>query len=207
MVNKILYYIDGDIWFHHNESIIAFDIVLSGKYELESYDTNNFMMFYDNNRVIGVGLQSELGNEPFLKYSGDLSILNCKIVTTDNKIVNITPKKKRPETFGMLFDNFEKTQRTFEDFTEDGIFGEIPDKTKINIITKNLHTSGGEYLLNGKDYNGFYHLHYTGVAMTGKEHGEDSIELKVKDEKPKTKLLNQIRNIRMRNQNDSGSTY
>ena len=65
-----IYYGDGDIRIKFNKPISAFDIILVGTYTLESYNPNNFIISYNNGRVLGVGLGSTLGENAFLKYKG-----------------------------------------------------------------------------------------------------------------------------------------
>ena len=63
-----------------------------------------------------------------------------------------------------------------------------------NIITKNLHTEGGHFLLNGVDYTGDYHLHHTGEAMTGADHSDSSEVLTIIGREKRTKQI--IRTIK-----------
>ena len=70
-MNRIEYG-NGDISIDIGNSVKGFDILLSGTYELESHDISNFLISYNNGRLIGVGLGSTLGVAPFLKYIGDL---------------------------------------------------------------------------------------------------------------------------------------
>ena len=74
------------------------------------------------------------------------------------------------------------------------IFGEIPNKRSVNLITKNLHTKGGEFVLNKGDYKGDYHLHHTGEAMTGADHSDSSEVLTIIGREKRTKQI--IRTIK-----------
>ena len=173
-LNRYIYYGNGDISIQYSNPIKAFDIKLKGIYNLESYEIDNFLINYNNQRLIGVSLGGELGNNPFLKYTGDLQILECKIITSDMKKVNIAPKMLRLDTFQSTIDSFDGKNINFEDMNHIGVVGDIPKKIKINLITKNLHTEGEQYTLDGQNYKGYYHLHHNGVAMTGKDHNESS---------------------------------
>ena len=68
MYNKIEYG-DGDIKIDIGSSVVGFDIILSGTYELESYNPDNFLISYNKGKLIGVGLGSTLGETEFLKYT------------------------------------------------------------------------------------------------------------------------------------------
>ena len=189
MYNKIEYG-DGDIRIDIGSSVIGFDIILSGTYELESYSPHNFYINYNKGRLMGIGLGSTLGESAFLKYTGDLRINSCKVITSDRDIINLMPKLIRNDKFGHVRNAFEGENLKFENLDNIGIVGKIPNKTTVKIITKNLTANIGQYTLNGEDYVGDYHLHHTGVAMTGADHTEDSEVLTIKNK------IKRIRNIR-----------
>jgi len=191
MYNKIEYG-DGDIKIDIGNSVIGFEIILSGTYELESYNPDNFLISYNKGRLIGVGLGSTLGESAFLKYTGNLKVRICKIVTTDMKIINLMPKLIRNDKFNYVGNAFDGENLKFENLDNIGVVGEIPNKTTVKIITKNLTANIGQYTLHGKDYAGDYHLHHTGVAMTGADHTEDSEILTIKN---KIKRIKNIRNV------------
>ena len=187
-----IYYGDGDIRIQTTMSIKAFDIKIAGTYSLESYNPENFLINYNNGRVIGVGLGSVLGEGAFLKYTGDLRILSCKVVTSENEMINLIPKLVRNDKFDVVRNDFSGENIKFEDLDKVGVVGDIPTKTTINIVTKNFNTKGGEYTLDGKDYVGDYHIHYTGVAMTGSDHTEDSEVLELRNKKQRIKTISGV---------------
>ena len=187
-----IYYGDGDIRIKTTMPIKAFDIKFEGTYSLESYNPEKFLINYNNGRVIGVGLGSVLGEGAFLKYTGDLRILSCKVVTSENEMINLIPKLVRNDKFDVVRNDFSGENIKFEDLDKVGVFGDIPTKTTINIVTKNFNTKGGEYTLNGKDYVGDYHIHYTGVAMTGSDHTEDSEVLELRNKKQRIKTISGV---------------
>ena len=187
-----IYYGDGDIRIETTMPIKAFDIKFAGTYSLESYNPENFLINYNNGRVIGVGLGSVLGEGAFLKYTGDLKILICKVVTSKNEMINLIPKLVRNDKFDVVRNDFSGENIKFEDLDKVGVIGDIPTKTTINIVTKNFNTKGGEYTLDGKDYVGDYHIHYTGVAMTGSDHTEDSEVLELRNKKQRIKTISGV---------------
>ena len=200
-----IYYGEGDIFIEYSEPISAFDIKFDGIYELESYNPDNFLMNYNNGRLIGVGLGSTLGEDPFLKYTGDLRIKECKIVTSNMEIFSLSSRKTPEDYFKKNRNDFDGEQTKFENLDNIGIVGKIPKKIKINIITKNQHTKGGDYTLNGTDYKGYYHLHHTGIAMSGAEHTEDSETLELKDKRKRTRAT--LRTTRTIRSTSTGGTY
>tara|TARA_R110002020_G_scaffold45478_3_gene130009 strand:- start:1562 stop:2194 length:633 start_codon:yes stop_codon:yes gene_type:complete len=187
-----IYYGDGDIKIKSSTNIKAFDIRLDGVYDLQSYNPNNFLINYNNNRVLGVGLGSMLGEDAFLKYTGDLKIITCKVVTSENEMINLIPKLTRRDKFNCVRNDFDGENLKFEDLNKVGVVGKIPSKKTVNIITKNFNTKGNQFLLNNKDYIGDYHIHHTGVAMTGAEHTKDSEVLELRD---RERRLNNIKNV------------
>ena len=189
MYNKIEYG-DGDIRIDIGSSVIGFDIILSGTYELESYSPHNFYINYNKGRLIGVGFGSTLGESAFLKYTGDLKIQRCVVIKDSREKVFLKPLRRTLDTFNAVENDFDGENLKFENLDYVGIVGKIPNKTTVKIITKNLTANIGQYTLNGEDYVGDYHLHHTGVAMTGADHTEDSEVLTIKNK------IKRIRNIR-----------
>ena len=55
MYNKIEYG-DGDIRIDIGSSVIGFDIILSGTYELESYSPHNFYINYYNTKLFNFSI-------------------------------------------------------------------------------------------------------------------------------------------------------
>ena len=195
MYNKIEYG-DGDIRIDIGSSVIGFDIILSGTYELESYNPHNFYINYNKGRLMGFGFGSTLGESAFLKYTGDLRINLCKVITSDKNIINLMPKLIRNDKFNYVRNAFDGENLKFENLDNVGIVGKIPNKTTVKIITKNLTATIGQYTLNGGDYVGDYHLHHTGVAMTGADHTEDSEVLTIKNRRKRIrKIRNAVRKI------------
>ena len=194
---NVIYYGDGEITIICDESILGFHIEFEGNYNIESYNPENFLISYNNGTMVGVGLGTELGGNPFLKYTGDLRIKECKVVTPNMEYLNIIPKLIRNDKFNANDINFNRESLKFEDLNRDGVFGYIPMKSKVKIITKNLNTKGSQYKLDGEDYIGDYHLHHTGVAMTGSDHTEDSEALELTNKKQRIKrIINTIRRQR-----------
>ena len=62
----------------------------------------------------------------------------------------------------------------------------------INQRASSYTSTGGEYTLDGKDYVGDYHIHYTGVAMTGSDHTEDSEVLELRNKKQRIKTISGV---------------
>ena len=132
---------DCEISINIGDTIIGFDILLSGKYELEQIDIPNFMMTYKNNRVIGIGFGSKLGRKPFLKYTGVLSIMKCIVVTETMEKIHILPSS-RVDTFNHTFDNIDGVNTKFEDMSNNHLVGDLPRKTKATFNNDNIYIDG-----------------------------------------------------------------
>ena len=132
---------DGLISINIGDRVIGFDILLLGKYELEQIEIPNFMMKYNNHRIIGVGFGAKLGTEPFLKYTGALSITKCNVVTESMEKINILPSS-RVDTFHHTFDNFDGVNTKFEDMSNNHLVGDLPRKTKATFNNDNIYIDG-----------------------------------------------------------------
>ena len=132
---------DGEISINIGDIVIGFDILLTGKYELEQVDVPNFMMKYNDHRVIGVGFGSTLGKAPFLKYTGFLSIRKCEVVTESMEKLNIL-SSSRVDSFLYTFDDFDGVNTKFEDMNKNQVVGKIPKKIKTTFNNDNIYING-----------------------------------------------------------------
>ena len=132
---------DGEISINIGDTIIGFDILLSGKYELEQIDIPNFMMTYKNNRIIGIGFGSKLGRKPFLKYTGVLSIMKCIVVTESMEKIHILPSS-RVDVFYKTFDDLDGVNTKFEDMGKTHLVGDLVKKTKTTFNNDNIYIKG-----------------------------------------------------------------
>ena len=186
-IYPILYYGNGNIYIEKGDRIIGFDITLNGKYIINS-STDTFTMFSNKTRIIGFSLNnSAIGEEPFLTYTGDLTIKKVKLVSDDFKIVVPSVKLLNIDKFGRFEGEIEYTDMTFDELNRGKEVGTIPKIRKTEWVNKNFHTEGGEFLLNNKNYTGDYHLHSNGKAMTGSDHTENSEELILQDKQKNIK--------------------
>ena len=171
-------YGDGNISLNAKSTIMGIDIRVSGRYVLESYDIPGFIMSYKNNCIIGISTDGGLKNGPFLKYSGDLRIMNCDII--DDKLAKTTIKLDyENNNFEHVNIEWQSISDKWEDLNKGNIFGEIPKQTSVNIITKNLHVTTDKFILNNNYYKGAFHLN-NGKTMTGAEPDKNSKHLNIK---------------------------
>ena len=136
-------YGNGEVFIDIGESVIGFEILLAGTYELESYDITNFIMKYNNHKVIGVGLGSKLGKQSFLKYTGDLKILKCVVIKDNLEKVQLYIDY-RDDKFSKILDNFDGANTNFEDMNNSNIYGEIPAKIKTTFKNNKIYDKYGK---------------------------------------------------------------
>ncbi len=136
-------YGNGEVFIDIGESVVGFEMQLAGLYELESYDITNFIMMYNNHKVIGVGLGSKLGNQPFLKYTGDLKILKCVVIKDNLEKVYLQTFGKT-NSFSKTFNSFDGENDNFENLNFNGIVGEIPAKIKTTFKNNKIYDKDGK---------------------------------------------------------------
>ena len=173
-----IYYNDGTLWV--NREIKAFDIILRGSYYLKSYNPNKFLMTINKNRVTGISLGGTINQSPFLEYKGYLVVVSGKILDINNNIYPVVPRKQYEDKFSKLFISLDSINEKFENLNR-GDVKYNPEKFTRPIVQKkskweldNLHTSGGEFFLNGKTYIGDYHIHQDFTIMIGEKYTEKS---------------------------------
>ena len=136
-------YANGEVFIDIGENIIGFDILLSGKYELESVDITNFIIKYNKHRVIGIGINKTLGKEAFLKYKGDFRILKCVAVKDNLEKVYLQPYG-RTDAYMHNFNNFDGENENFEDLDFNGVEDYLPTKIKTTFLNEKIYDKDGK---------------------------------------------------------------
>ena len=189
MIRPIIYYGDGNINIKYKFDIMAFDMKITGKYNLETYENSNFIITEKKGRIIGFSMGTPLGEGNFLKYEGNLKISSCKIVGSDLKKYSAIPTLRTYNEFRKIRDNFDGKTDKFEDLTQSYTVGKELTKTSVKWTNKGIHTKGGELTLNGKYYIGDCHIHSDGTIMTGIEHTDKSEILELKGLKERQRRI------------------
>lgn len=176
-----LIYGNGEMVISQGERVIGFDIKLKGNYIAESYEIPNFMIMSSNDRIIGVGLGSALGGDPFLKYSGDLKVRTC-IIVDNNMNKKIIGQYLEKNSFEEMRSSFNSVSQKFEDLNKGSLVGDsIGNVQEIKTINKNLNTKGDQFRFQGEDYIGDYYIDSDGIAKSGV--GSEQKILKIKNKR------------------------
>tara|TARA_Y100001973_G_C5207030_1_gene342243 strand:+ start:2049 stop:2567 length:519 start_codon:yes stop_codon:yes gene_type:complete len=120
---------NGKISIPIGQNVVGLDIKLSGQYELEYITKSNFYIDYSDNRIIGFGVGTKLGISTFLEYTGNLKIINCKVVKDNLKVVELLPYYQI-DKFNKNHSTFDGSQGLIENLSKDNVFGTIPQKIK-----------------------------------------------------------------------------
>lgn len=138
-----LEYGNGEVLIKNGNSVKGFDILIEGKFEVESLDPHNFMIINKGNRIMGVAIGSNLGNDPFLKYTGDLKIIRC-IIVTDNLNKKYIETSYPKDTFDSIGGTFSTLNEDFESLDKDNKHGTVPKVSKKTFLNKNLTDKDGK---------------------------------------------------------------
>ena len=133
------------------ESIIAFDITLSGLYHIEAYDNENFYITYENHRIIGVGFNSTISNNPFIKYTGKLNIIKGVGINTNKEKQILFPWTDRVDSFQDTKNTFDGEGLFFDAIDNTTIIENVPKKIKSKFLNKTLKNINDEGLYKNKN--------------------------------------------------------
>ena len=189
-----LYYGNGNCTIEDGAENIGIVITYKGAIEINDLTPDGYAIAAGNNKII-IFFYKETGIVlgDLFSYIGTLNILKVEISGVDG-IIRATIHK--------VMDYSELLNAKAEDMTtisEDLSAGYTSHRKIAKTVLKqkiipNLHTSDGAlyYLPDDTVYSGDYHIHLTdNTVMTGGEHTDDSILLKIK-------VMRKRKNIRKR---------
>ena len=161
--------------------LISLQINYKGAVHITDKTQESHIVVASNKKILIVPVAQADALTNLFDYVGEIKILSVKGVTSDNKLVSVTPIKQihHPE---YMESNAEDMTLLSEEMNADYIYRQRVNKTKvINNILKNQQSKGEYYLQDGSSYIGAYHIHIeTGNAMTGGDHSKDSQDLYIK---------------------------
>ena len=176
-----IYYGNGEVRLEGANNLAAFDIRFKGNIVAESQLPSSWSMMNNKKRIIGFNL-GDLQPELLFTYEGELRILSCKLVDRELNEYRANPTVEGLGFWGSLNTKFEEFTQYPEDYDGTYVTGSIPKTTSIHQV--NLLTKQGEWFLeDGTPYNGEYHLHGNGQAMTLSKHTKESKNIFRKDAK------------------------
>ena len=177
------------------DAIAAIDIYFSGNMVAESMLPSDWQLMATDNRIICVSFGTA-NPELLFSYTGLISISGAMVYGRDLKKTGVpivvegidrwTSHKGKFSDDGSSWDTLGKTHEA----PLQGVIG-------ATITRNNLLTNPNEFFLaDGLPYEGEYHQHQDGQAMTGAKHTDDSIEIYRKD--GNGKILNLRKGISLR---------
>ena len=158
------------------------EIAFSGKIHAESLLPESWQLFANNKKIICLNLGDSDASE-IINFEGEINIHN--VYMYDGNSVRYKAKViiERANTWEEYNDRFDLSSEYYENlFVKGSVSSGVIKSTKI--VRNNLNTSGNEfYLVDGSSYQGDYHMHEDGQAMTGGVHNMQSVNIYRKDSK------------------------
>tara|TARA_Y100000310_G_scaffold28960_2_gene27538 strand:+ start:721 stop:1296 length:576 start_codon:yes stop_codon:yes gene_type:complete len=163
-------------------NVTGIEIRYTGVIEITKTCGDDCLFIARNNGIIIVSFTGGILNDLFT-YTGELKINS--VIAADNNAEKISCTIKRVMDYAELLNtNAEDMTSKSEDLKAGHKHKGKPRKTIVfdNII-KNQHTKthdGNLYLEDGSLYDGYFHVHPSGRAMTGSSHTKNSRQLNIK---------------------------
>jgi carbon monoxide dehydrogenase subunit G len=162
------------------QNVAGIEIYYNGKMYAESQLPDDWILSSNASKIVCFSLGDSVP-ELLLNYSGLINIKGGKVFD----------KNLAEYSINVLIEDVDKWTNFNIDFDKNTQYWEGLNSTHIaehsikhsSIVKNNLKTNNEEfYFLDGQPYNGDYHLHGDGRAMTGAEHTNESIQIYRKNE-------------------------
>ncbi len=167
------------ISFNSIENIACIQIIYTGKMHAESMLPDDWLVIANKNKIIC----TSLGNsEPELlfNYIGLIKIKGASVITKDLEIYNAKINVEGINTWDKIVSEYVYEDRLWESFSN--THSQETAIIRTSIVKNNLTANLNElFLKDGTSYQGLYHQHEDGHAMTGGKHEKDSKNLYRKD--------------------------
>ena len=156
----------------------AIEINYSGKMQGESQLDDNWMMRIGKNKILIMTLSCSCDScscspEILLNYNGKIDIKSAVAVTRDLVQHPISISVEDIDYWENITSSFDTNSQYWDGLNSDHQSNESISYS--NIVTNNLQTNNNEfYFKDGMPYNGAYHQHGDGQAMTGGVHTSES---------------------------------
>ena len=180
MANR-LYYDKNEIRLTTDLEVIrAIDIYYSGKMVAESLFPSDWQILEKNNRIVCLSFGTT-NPELLFNYTGNIKILSATLYSISSKEYSAFVVEEISDTWQNNKLSISASLDIWGDLSKSpsrlprGILG-------TSIVRNNLTAGSNEfYFKDGLPYEGSYHQHQDGQAMSEAEHSEDSIEIYRKD--------------------------
>lgn len=202
----MLEYGNGEVFFDGNT--VAFQLKYKGIIKITDKPDN---LFINANKKIIIGITldgTSLPNKLF-SYEGEFIITSFKSVE-NNKLRPHGVFAKDIQFFENLSTNWETSTQSYEDANTKHTYGQKQRYNKHTIVVnKNIKTEyDGQYFYKDKtpvEKNTLIHIHADGIAMTGGEHNESSVQIFAANQ-DKKRLLEIARNYQIKTRQTSTIT-
>ena len=160
--------------------IRAIDISYTGRMVAESMLPANWQLINSHNRILCISFGAT-NPEILLNYTGRIKIHGATFYSSQNQQVGVSIKVEDIDSWesatmkaDLSSDNWGSLGQTHERL--------IKGVIKTSITRNNLTAESGIFFFkDGSPFQGDYHQHGDGQAMSGKSHSEDSVEIYRKD--------------------------
>ena len=157
------------------------DISYKGIMQAESMLPSRWTLTSNKNRILCLSLSGQSEDvELLMRYSGLIQIIGVTVIDQDLQRHAGLVTIEDIDTWDYMTVDFDKNTQYWE-----GLFSTHTKErslTVTDIVKNNLLTNSGEfYFINGTPYEGEYHQHGDGQAMTGAKHTADSEFIYKKD--------------------------
>ena len=161
------------------ENIACIQIIYTGKMHAESMLPDDWLVTANKNRIICLSLGNSVP-ELLFNYIGLIKIKGASIITRDLQIYNVIIEVGGLNIWEKINSDYAFEDRLWESFSNTHFKETAIIRT--SIIKNNLTAKVNElFLKDGTSYQGEYHQHNDGQAMSGSEHTDGSEPIYRKD--------------------------
>ena len=160
--------------FNNIKSIIfTYKGVLHGESQLP----DDWILMSNKNKVVCVSSKNSTPNV-ILKYRGIITIIGATVIDEYLNKHSVLVNVEDIDSWGVVSTDFDKNTQHWENLNSTHL---SINASYTAIVKKNLNAVSGEfYFADGTPYEGDYHQHSDGQAMTESEHSKESIEIYTK---------------------------
>ena len=165
-----LIYGNGEVRLNANIPISAIKIRYKGMISAQSTLPKEWIIMANKRIIVAVNVGGETP-ELLFTYIGKIIIIGCEVFDENSYRESITYKNISLDFWERQYEVWEKFGKP-DEYSKSHVYFEIVNK--FSFMQINLKTDRNEfYYKNGDNYQGDYHVHNNGQAMTGAKHGID----------------------------------
>ena len=163
------------------ELVRVIDIVFSGAIHATSKLPEGWMTMASQERILCVNM-GNLNPSMIFNYTGVLTIKNARVYDSNELEHSVRILPNNNDYWEEIGEIFGTSESYYEDYSKE--VTKISPIKRTHIVTNDLLTNPEEfYFKDGTPYQGEYHTHEDGQAMTGNRHKRSSVNIYRKDAK------------------------